>query len=100
MKLLPTLFSPELTNPSPQTPDDSPFVQIMRASHVIKGAASNLMCEDLRKCAMELETAANSASKENKDPKDDAVMKGLRGKFEALEKAVKNYHEYLEKVNI
>lgn len=83
-----------------QTPDDSCFVQVMRAAHVIKGAASNLMCGELRKCSTELETASNTASKENKDHKDEEIMKSLKEKFEALEKAVKNYHEYLEKVDV
>jgi HPt (histidine-containing phosphotransfer) domain-containing protein len=33
----------------------------MRASHVIKGAASNLMCDELRTAAMHLEQAASAA---------------------------------------
>lgn len=58
------------------------------------------MCGDLRKCAAELETTANVASKEKKDYKDEAIMKSLKEKFEALQKAVKNFHDYLEKVGV
>ncbi|CAJ1933376.1 unnamed protein product [Cylindrotheca closterium] len=83
-----------------KTPDDSCFVQLMRAAHVIKGAASNLMCGQLRKGAADLETLANTSSKEDKDYKDEELMKSLKEKFEALEEAVKNYHEYLEKVDV
>ena len=34
----------------------------MRASHVIKGASSNLMCEQLRETSLHLEQAASSAN--------------------------------------
>ena len=44
-----------------QSPTESPFHRIMRASHVIKGAASNLMCDELRTAAMHLEQAASAA---------------------------------------
>eukprot|EP00980_Cylindrotheca_fusiformis_P000673 scaffold167_cov110-Cylindrotheca_fusiformis.AAC.1 len=83
-----------------ESPGDSPFVQIMRASHVIKGAASNLMCAQLRKCAMELETTASAASKTDPDGKDKEIMKGVEDKFKELEDAVKRYHEYLESVGV
>ena len=83
-----------------QTPDDTCFVQIMRAAHVIKGAASNLMCGDLRKCAAELETLANTSSKENKDHKDEEIIGSLKEKFEAMQNAVKDFHEYLDKVGV
>ena len=67
---------------------------------MIKGAASNLMCGDLRKCAADLETTANTASKENKDHKDAEIIGSLKEKFEAMQKAVKEFHEYLEKVGV
>ena len=38
------------------------MVIIRRAAHVIKGAAANLMCEDLRSSAANLESAAASNS--------------------------------------
>ena len=83
-----------------QNPGDTPFVQIMRASHVIKGAASNLMCAELRKCAMQLETAASSAANDEKDLSDTVALQDVKDKFAELEAAVKKYHEYLESVGI
>jgi len=95
-----------------QNPTDNPFVGIVRAAHVIKGAASNLMCEQLRKTAMDLEsTAANASSKANKD-KDKDKKEAAPGKFDPeqmeivkkkldnLKVAVKNYHDYLEEVDV
>ncbi len=38
------------------------YHRIMRAAHVVKGAASNLMCYDLRDTSSHLEAAANSAN--------------------------------------
>lgn len=37
------------------------IVVIQRAAHVIKGAAANLMCEELRVCATNVEAAAKAA---------------------------------------
>lgn len=36
-------------------------VAIQRAAHVVKGAAANLMCQDLRESATKLEAAAKSS---------------------------------------
>ena len=85
---------------TPQSPEDSPFVQIMRAAHVIKGAASNLMCAELRQCAMQLETAASSAANESDGLNDSVLLDGIKGKHEDLKTAVKNYHEYLDEEGI
>ena len=75
---------------------DNAFVGFIRAAHVIKGAASNLMCEQLRKTAMHLETTATNA--QNKKEKDDMVT--VKEKLEALKVAVSNYHDYLEEVDV
>jgi HPt (histidine-containing phosphotransfer) domain-containing protein len=75
----------------------------MRASHVIKGAASNLMCAQLRHGAMQLETAASSASNEpsgEDDTKDTKLLQEVKDRYEELKVAVKKYHEYLESVDI
>mmetsp|Transcript_109417 Transcript_109417/g.316291 ORF Transcript_109417/g.316291 Transcript_109417/m.316291 type:complete len:127 (-) Transcript_109417:201-581(-) len=83
-----------------RNPVDSPFVQIMRAAHVIKGAASNLMCAQLRQCAMQLETAASSAANETDGQSDKEALQEVKDKYEELKVAVKKYHEYLESVDI
>lgn len=79
---------------------DSPFVQIMRASHVIKGAASNLMCAQLRQCAMQLETAASSAANESDGATNPEALKDLKAKYEDLKVAVQRYHDYLKEVGV
>jgi len=72
----------------------------MRASHVIKGAASNLMCAQLRQCAMQLETAASSAANDAAVQNNQDKLKDVQEKYEELKVAVKKYHEYLGEVGI
>lgn len=83
-----------------QNPTDSPFVQIMRASHVIKGAASNLMCGQLRKTAMNLESAASAAANDPSGASNETVLQPVQERFEELKVAVSNYHDYLESVGV
>mmetsp|Transcript_121389 Transcript_121389/g.170688 ORF Transcript_121389/g.170688 Transcript_121389/m.170688 type:complete len:127 (-) Transcript_121389:260-640(-) len=83
-----------------RNPVDSPFVQIMRASHVIKGAASNLMCAQLRHCAMNLETAASTAANDPAGQSNPQVLQTIQGRYEELKVAVQNYHAYLQKVGV
>ena len=83
-----------------KSPEDSFFVQIMRASHVIKGAASNLMCGELRQCAMKLETAASSAANESNGKNDTELLEGVKGVYEDLKVAVENYQKYLQKIGV
>ena len=82
-----------------QNPTDNPFVAIVRAAHVIKGAASNLMCEQLRKTAMALETTAQTAANSG-NTKDPNILKTVKDKLADLKVAVSNYHEYLEEVDV
>jgi len=79
------------------------FVGIVRAAHVIKGAASNLMCEQLRKTAMELETTASDFEKEREKDKEKDCTENweiVKKKLANLKVAVTNYHEYLEEVDV
>lgn len=68
----------------------------MRASHVIKGAASNLMCAQLRTAAMQLEQAASTAHESGGG--DD--MENLRVKYMTLKMAVDNYHAFLQSIGV
>lgn len=77
---------------------ESPFVQIMRASHVIKGAASNLMCAQLRETAMQLETAASNAS--NGPAANPARLQKVQEQYAELKTAVQNYHTYLKSIGV
>jgi len=80
---------------------DQPFLLIMRASHVIKGAASNLMCQQLREGAMDLEQAAAAANEMDSDDKAlEAATQTVQEKHDELRKAVDKYHEFLESVDI
>lgn len=83
-----------------QNPVDSPFVQIMRASHVIKGAASNLMCAQLRLCAMNLENAASAASNDPAATSNPAVLQNVQTRYQELQVAVQNYKTYLQSVGV
>jgi HPt (histidine-containing phosphotransfer) domain-containing protein len=83
-----------------QNPIDSPFMSIMRASHVIKGAASNLMCAQLRETAMHLETAASSAAADPACTSNVAVLQSVKARYEDLRGAVQNYHTYLDQVGV
>mmetsp|Transcript_9538 Transcript_9538/g.10588 ORF Transcript_9538/g.10588 Transcript_9538/m.10588 type:complete len:127 (-) Transcript_9538:331-711(-) len=78
------------------TPCDSPFHLIMRAAHVIKGAASNLMCEQLRSTAMALEQDAKVA---NENPEESNIIK-VKEDFLQLEKANNEYHAYLKTIGV
>mmetsp|Transcript_1933 Transcript_1933/g.2711 ORF Transcript_1933/g.2711 Transcript_1933/m.2711 type:complete len:90 (+) Transcript_1933:72-341(+) len=89
----------------------------MRASHVIKGAASNLMCQQLRMAAMQLEKTASAAheiaggsdkdkaDKSSEDKKEIELKQKeyaeiVTEKYEVLKKAVDNYHAYLNSINV
>jgi len=95
----------ELTEPTDQF-----FLGISRAAHVIKGAASNLMCEQLRVTAMALESAGQAGNNlndkekktklkdEEKKMEEEKIVKMIREKFVDLKGAVSNYHDYLKDV--
>jgi HPt (histidine-containing phosphotransfer) domain-containing protein len=70
----------------------------VRAAHVIKGAASNLMCEQLRTTAMGLESAAQAAF--GGEHERSVVLEGVIKKLEGLKVAVKNYHDYLKEIGV
>jgi hypothetical protein len=83
-----------------QNPVDAPFVQIMRAAHVIKGASSNLMCAQLRFCSMNLETAASAASNDPAAQTNPSVLQSVQVRHQELQVAVQNYHAYLQSVGV
>ena len=97
--------SPPQTAPSPNHENekvpDGAFHQIMRASHVIKGAASNLMCQQLRQTAMALESQASTAYDAAGDPAAvQANLPIVKARFDELRQAVANYHAFLASVGI
>jgi len=80
-------------------PTHSTFVGLVRAAHVIKGAASNLMCEQLRVTAMSLETNAQNADNAEVEKKTGLLATALKD-FDLLKVAVANYHEYTEELGV
>lgn len=76
----------------------------MRASHVIKGASSNLMCQELRETATNLEQAAalgNEIPVEDKASDElEQATEDVKAKYSDLKKAVDSYHEFLDSVDI
>eukprot|EP00542_Grammatophora_oceanica_P010925 CAMPEP_0194046878 /NCGR_PEP_ID=MMETSP0009_2-20130614/22789_1 /TAXON_ID=210454 /ORGANISM="Grammatophora oceanica, Strain CCMP 410" /LENGTH=129 /DNA_ID=CAMNT_0038692335 /DNA_START=82 /DNA_END=471 /DNA_ORIENTATION=- len=81
-----------------RTPTDQPFHRIMRASHVIKGAASNLMCGQLRQTAMQLEQAASTMS--NASTADPNAMAQIQSCYMELRRAVENYNAFLRQIGV
>jgi len=74
----------------------------MRASHVIKGASANLMCQELREAATNLEQAAAAA---NHIAADDAAAlesasQNVKDKYNDLKKGVENFHKFLDVADI
>ena len=72
----------------------------MRASHVIKGASSNLMCQQLRETATNLEQGAASANGIQDSAALEAETAQVREKFAELKTAVDNYHAFLNQAGI
>lgn len=83
-----------------RNPTDSSFIAIVRAAHVIKGAASNLMCGQLRATAMALETAAQFAANTPNGMANPTVLQPVQSKFQDLKTAVASYHAYLDSVGV
>jgi len=72
----------------------------MRASHVIKGASSNLMCEQLRKTSTDLEqtaAGANGIAMEDKAALDIATEK-VKKEYAQLKTAVDDYRDFVDKI--
>ncbi|KAL9190964.1 hypothetical protein ACHAXT_000670 [Thalassiosira profunda] len=84
------------------TTNDQSFLHIMRASHVIKGASSNLMCQQLREGATNLEQAAAGANEISRDDESalEAATEQVKEKYAELKKAVDEYHAFLKKVGV
>mmetsp|Transcript_28842 Transcript_28842/g.43554 ORF Transcript_28842/g.43554 Transcript_28842/m.43554 type:complete len:131 (+) Transcript_28842:195-587(+) len=84
-----------------RNPADDSYHRIMRASHVIKGAASNLMCQQLRTAAMDLETAAKEVhSYPANEQAEQSKRLGFTEKHQALTKASNDFCAHLESLNI
>ncbi len=68
----------------------------MRASHVIKGAAANLMCEPMRVAALELELCAKAAG----TSPDTAPPQQLLARCQNLQQAVQVFATFLQSIGV
>ena len=81
-----------------QKDKDESFDPIVRAAHVIKSSASDLMCEQLRSTAMALETASQTAADTDGGKKNKPMLVCIQNKLDELKEAVANYHKKLEEI--
>jgi HPt (histidine-containing phosphotransfer) domain-containing protein len=96
--LLKTCIDPAHFLPS-QNPQEAPYHRIMRAAHVIKGAAANLMCHQLRAASYALEQAAKAAHEAgaNITPQHQAaVQQNVAG----LQQAAANLVQFLKSIGV
>jgi HPt (histidine-containing phosphotransfer) domain-containing protein len=83
-----------------QGPDSIDYYQhIQRASHVIKGAAANLMCHQLRQAAANLEKSAAKAYNAQNKITDEAKQEVLQ-LFDEFCDAVRMYNDYLNTIGV
>ena len=79
---------------------------MMRAAHVIKGAAANLMCGQLRQASYNLEQAASRAHEATSAPTNTAatippeLMQNVQLYYNEMEQARQNYASYLQSIGV
>ena len=84
-----------------QNPQDAPYLRIMRAAHVIKGAAANLMCAQLRQASYNLEQAAsraNEASSSGAIPSE--LIQNVQHYYTEMQQARQNFTSYLQSIGV
>jgi HPt (histidine-containing phosphotransfer) domain-containing protein len=72
----------------------------MRAAHVIKGAAANLMCQQLRVAALNLETAARECHEAGETTAPVAMQQAVQQRFTELQQATTNFVQYIQSIGI
>lgn len=73
----------------------------MRAAHVIKGAAANLMCGQLRQASYNLEQAASRAHEaSNAAVIPPELMQNVQLYFTEMQQARQNYLSYLQSIGV
>jgi len=83
-----------------QNPQDNPYHRIMRAAHVIKGAAANLMCQQLRLAAMQLEQAASAAHEAGETAAPSNIQANVQTRVSELQLAVQSYLNFVQSLGI
>ena len=76
----------------------------MRAAHVIKGAAANLMCGQLRQASYNLEQAASRAHEASSSNNAAAIppelMHNVQVYYNEMQQARQNYLSYLQSIGV
>jgi HPt (histidine-containing phosphotransfer) domain-containing protein len=87
-----------------KNPQDAPYHRIMRAAHVIKGAAANLMCGQLRQASYNLEQAASRAHEASHSATTAAIspelMQSVQLCYSEMQQARQNYLSYLQSIGV
>lgn len=81
-----------------RVPTTAPYQKIMRAAHVIKGAAANLMCPHLRQTSMELELAATAAHDRDPEAQLPDTKDIIRSCHNEMMNAVENFNVFLSNI--
>jgi HPt (histidine-containing phosphotransfer) domain-containing protein len=71
----------------------------MRAAHVIKGAAANLMCQQLRQASMLLESAAHDAASTAGMPTPEQQA-AVQQHYGEMQLAGSNFLAYLQSIGV
>lgn len=75
----------------------------MRSAHVIKGAAANLMCGQLRQASLQLEQAASAANDATAggtaQPSAD-LQAAVQTEYANLQQASQNFISYLQSIGV
>ena len=89
-----------------KNPQDAPYHRIMRAAHVIKGAAANLMCGQLRQASYNLEQAASRAHEASNNNSaattmmTSELMQNVQHNYNDMQQARQNYLSYLQSIGV
>jgi HPt (histidine-containing phosphotransfer) domain-containing protein len=83
-----------------QKPTDEPYHRIMRAAHVIKGAAANLMCGQLREASMQLEQSASRAHEAGAAGVTPDMTLAVQSHYTAMQQAGQNFFAFLQSIGV
>ena len=72
-------------------------MNIRSAAHVVKGSAANLMCEQLREAAADLEIVTKEAPPDT--PVTDDIRRDLFLKFDRLKEAGSRYDKFVDQLD-
>lgn len=83
-----------------QNPQGTPYHQIMRSAHLLKGAAANLMCGPLRTASMQLEESARAAHEQGEASSPPDVQAAVQTAHRNLQQAAQNFVAFLFSIGL